>query len=116
MSQDSKRRSGARRHAAAADPYARKTKAYFDTLSLSSVGIEMGVSVVLGLVFGRWLDGKLGTEPWMMFVFLIFGCAAGGKAVWRAVKKADRMAEESADSDPGSPNRANEPNEPNGPT
>ena len=100
MSQTDGDRAARRRARQAVDPYARKTKGYFDTLSLSSVGIEMGLSVIIGLLFGHWLDGKLGTAPGMMIVFLLFGCAAGGRAVWRAVKKADRLAAEASDDEP----------------
>ena len=42
----------------AVDPYARKTRAAYETLSFSAVGLEMGLAVVIGLLFGRWLDGK----------------------------------------------------------
>jgi ATP synthase protein I len=75
-------------------PYAAKTRGYMQVLSLTSVGIEMAVSVVIGLFVGQWLDRKAGTEPLFLFVFLLIGCAAAGKAVWRAVKKADRMVDD----------------------
>ena len=70
-------------------------------LSLTSVGIEMAVSVVIGLFVGQWLDRKFGTEPLFLIVFLLFGCAAAAKAVWRAVKKADRMVDPPANDDGG---------------
>src|SRR5688572_21459718 len=75
-------RSGGEPHA----PYAAKTRGYMQVLSLTSVGIEMAVSVVIGLFVGQWLDRKFGTEPLFLIVFLLFGCAAAAKAVWRAVK------------------------------
>jgi F0F1-type ATP synthase assembly protein I len=65
-------------------------------LSLTSVGIEMAVAVVIGLFAGQWLDRKAGTEPLFLFICLLIGCAAAGKAVWRAVKKADRMVDDPA--------------------
>ncbi|MBP9084676.1 MAG: AtpZ/AtpI family protein [Kofleriaceae bacterium] len=78
----------------AVDPYARKTRGVYQTLSMSSVGLEMGLCVIIGMFFGRWLDGKLGTDPAFMIVFLIFGFAAGMKGVMRAVRSADRIAAE----------------------
>src|SRR5689334_17889634 len=71
---------------------ATKTRSVYQTLSLSSVGLEMGIAVVLGLLFGRWLDGKFGTDPWLMIVFLGFGMAAGFKGVFRAMREADKIA------------------------
>lgn len=73
---------------------ARTTRDAYRTLSLSSVGLEMGLSVIIGLLFGRWLDGKLGTEPWMLILFTCLGMAAGMKGVFRAVRQADRYAAE----------------------
>ena len=75
-------------------PYAAKTRGYMQVLSLTSVGIEMAVSVVIGLFAGQWLDRKAGTEPLFLILCLLIGCAAAGKAVWRAVKRADRMVDD----------------------
>lgn len=74
----------------AAAPYAHATRGYYRTLSASSVGLELAIAVVLGLFFGRWLDGQLGTTPWMMIFWLIVGFAAGMKGVYRHVRIADR--------------------------
>lgn len=78
------------RHSAA--PSARGGRRAYDYLSHSSVGLELGISVVIGLLFGYWLDGKLGTQPWMMLLFLAFGLVAGLRGVIRAVNRADRAA------------------------
>jgi ATP synthase protein I len=71
-----------------------KTRGAYRTLSMSSVGLEMGIAVILGLVFGRWLDGELGSGPWLMILFTIFGFAAGFKGVFRALREADKIAAE----------------------
>jgi len=73
---------------------ARNGRRFYQTLSASSVGLELGLSVVFGVLFGRWLDGKLGTEPWLMIVFLALGLVAGFRSVLRAVHRLDRAAEE----------------------
>ena len=44
---------------------------------VSSVGLLIVVSVLIGLGMGVWLDGKLGTKPWLAFIFTILGLAAG---------------------------------------
>src|SRR5690242_16973172 len=75
---------------------ARRGRQFYHTLSASSVGIELGLSVVFGILFGRWLDGRYGTAPWLMLVFLVLGLVAGFRSVMRAVRRADRAAEEEA--------------------
>ncbi len=75
------------------DPAARTAKRAYDALSASSVGLELGISVILGLLFGWWLDKQLGTAPWMMLLFLVFGLIAGFRGVMRAVGRAERAAE-----------------------
>jgi ATP synthase protein I len=63
---------------------------FWRTASLASVGIEMGVAVALGWWFGQWLDGKLGTAPWLMILFLLLGVAAAFKAVIRTAREVSR--------------------------
>jgi ATP synthase protein I len=77
----------------AIDPAARTGKRAYDALSASSVGIELGLSVIIGLLIGYYLDQKLGTQPWLMLVMLCFGLVAGFRGVLRAVKRAERAAE-----------------------
>jgi ATP synthase protein I len=76
----------------AIDPVARSSKRMYEGLSASSAGLELGIAVGLGAFFGAWLDGKLGTEPWMLLVFLLVGLAAGFRGVLRAVARAERAA------------------------
>lgn len=76
------------------DPAARTAKRAFDALSASSVGLELGISVIIGLLIGYYLDRELGTGPWLMLVMLGFGLAAGFRGVLRAVKRAERAADE----------------------
>jgi hypothetical protein len=76
----------------AIDPAARQSKRLYDGLSASSAGLELGIAVGLGALFGAWLDGKLGTAPWGMLVFLVLGLIAGFRGVLRAVARAERAA------------------------
>ncbi len=76
------------------DPAARRTKRAYNALSASSIGLELGISVAIGLGFGWWLDQKAGTQPWLMLLFLVFGLVAGFRGVIRAVKRANKAAEE----------------------
>jgi F0F1-type ATP synthase assembly protein I len=73
---------------------ARQTRDVFRTLSMSSVGLEMGIAVILGLLAGRWLDDRAGTEPWLMLAGIGVGMAAGFKGLHRVLRQADRIAAE----------------------
>jgi ATP synthase protein I len=80
------------------DPAAQRSRRAFNQLSASSVGLELGVAVIVSLLFGMWLDRKAGTTPWLMLVFLVIGLVAGFRNVLRAVKRAEEAAErESSD-------------------
>lgn len=85
-----------RRHVRVADvaPAARKGKRAYNALSASSVGLEMGLSVAIGLVVGIYMDKWLGTSPWMMLLWLTFGLIAAFRGVFRAVKRVDKAAQE----------------------
>jgi ATP synthase protein I len=61
--------------------------------SYSTLGLEVGLSVVFGLFLGRWLDGKFGTGSVLTVVWFLFGVAAGGRAIYRALKRANAEAE-----------------------
>ena len=58
------------------------------------MGIEVVLSVAAGLLGGSWLDKKLGTAPWLMLIGLAYGLAAASRAIYRALKQANREAEE----------------------
>ena len=74
----------------ALDPAARASRKMFEGLSASAAGLELGISVAIGALFGAWLDGKAGTAPWLLIVFLILGVIAGFRGVLRAVARAER--------------------------
>jgi len=75
------------------DVASRRTRHMYQALSASSVGLELGISVVIGLLGGMYLDGKLGTEPWLMLACLAIGLVAGFRGVLRAVDRSDRAAQ-----------------------
>ena len=59
-----------------------------------TVGIEVVLGIAAGLFGGSWLDKKLGTAPWLTLIGLGYGLAAAGRAIYRALKHANREAEE----------------------
>jgi len=64
------------------------TKKAFKTLGhLSTVGLVMAISIALGAFIGYYLDKHFHTDPWLFFVFLVFGIIAAFKNLYRMVKK-----------------------------
>jgi F0F1-type ATP synthase assembly protein I len=62
--------------------------------SYGTVGIEVALSVVVGLIGGSWLDGKFGTGPWLTLAGLAYGVAAAARALYRAARRATKEAED----------------------
>jgi ATP synthase protein I len=62
--------------------------------SYGTLGLEIALSVVVGLFGGQWLDKKLGTGGWLTWIGFAYGLAAAGRAIYRAVRKSSREAEE----------------------
>jgi F0F1-type ATP synthase assembly protein I len=52
------------------------------------------VSTLMGLGLGLWLDGKLGTEPWLAVVLTLVGLAAG---LYESVKILIRVTRDEGD-------------------
>ena len=53
--------------------------------------LQLGASIVLAIFIGAgigwWLDGKLGTFPYLSIIFFLLGIAAAARNVWIAVRK-----------------------------
>lgn len=60
---------------------------------VTSIGFLILLSTLIGMGLGYWLDGKLGTTPWLAFVFTLFGLAAGiyesAKIIMKAISDDD---------------------------
>jgi F0F1-type ATP synthase assembly protein I len=62
--------------------------------SYGTVGIEVALSVVVGLAGGAWLDRRFGTEPWLTVLGVAYGVAAAARALYRAARRATKEAED----------------------
>ena len=62
--------------------------------NFGTLGLEIALSVALGLFGGQWLDKKLHTGGILTWVGFAYGLAAAGRAIYRAVRKSTREAEE----------------------
>ena len=65
--------------------------------ALSTIGLEMALSIALGLLGGRWLDEKFGTGPWLQWIGLALGLAAAGMSLYRLVRHAQKIMRDSED-------------------
>lgn len=54
---------------------------------LSTVGINIVATTVVGFLIGYWLDSLLGTKPWLMIVFLILGIIAGFRNLFYILRR-----------------------------
>jgi ATP synthase protein I len=70
-----------------------------------TVGLEIVLAVTFGTFGGHWLDGRLGTEPWLMLVGAGFGIAAAARFLWRAT----RRLQHATNNDGFDPRRADRP-------
>ena len=69
-------------------------KAFFRELGkYSALGLEMALSVVIGLGIGYYLDKWLGTAPWLMVLWIGFGFAAGVRSLYRAAVRSGKDLE-----------------------
>jgi ATP synthase protein I len=58
-----------------------------------TVGLEVVLGIAVGLFGGAWLDEKFATKPWLTLIGLGYGLAAAGRAIYRALKTANRELE-----------------------
>jgi F0F1-type ATP synthase assembly protein I len=73
---------------------AETARRFWRAASLASIGLEMGVAVIVGWWIGQYLDGKLGTTPWLMIVCLLLGVGAAFKAIIREAKRIQSESKE----------------------
>jgi ATP synthase protein I len=59
-----------------------------------TVGLELVLSVIVGLFAGQFLDRRFHTTPWLMLLGLGYGIAAGVRGLYRAAQRATREADE----------------------
>jgi ATP synthase protein I len=57
---------------------------------LSTIGMSFVFALVIGFGAGFWLDGRLGTKPWLSFVGFFLGLAAGVLNVYRVLQLSNR--------------------------
>ncbi|MEJ5300217.1 MAG: AtpZ/AtpI family protein [Thermodesulforhabdaceae bacterium] len=76
----------------------KKTRQYIKQVAnASTVGLSIAFAIFIGLGIGFWLDGKLGTWPWLTMIFMVFGIVAGYRNYYRFAKRQQKEEEEKRD-------------------
>ena len=58
------------------------------------IAVELVAAVLVGTAIGIALDKWLGTQPWLLILFFLLGCAAAFRNVYRAAQEIERQAKE----------------------
>ena len=69
-----------------------RTRKVWEGSRYASVGIEFGLSVVIGYLAGRWLEGRLDCPPWGTVGGVLFGFAAALRSLLRLAAREERRA------------------------
>jgi len=59
---------------------------------MSTIGMSFVFALVIGFGAGYWLDGVLGTKPWLSFIGFFLGLSAGILNVYRVLKLSNESA------------------------
>ena len=68
--------------------------------STGAVGFEVAAAIAIGYFGGNYLDQKLGTKPWLMYLGLLAGIGAAIKALVRVTREYKRDLERGDDPRP----------------
>ena len=70
-------------------------------ISYSSLGLEMGLCVAIGIAIGYFLDRYFMTSPYLTIIFMIFGIVAAMKSIYQLMKKLEKENERNKVDDQG---------------
>ncbi|MBG7617150.1 MAG: AtpZ/AtpI family protein [Chloroflexi bacterium] len=60
-------------------------KRWYPGLQLLGVGWYVSISIILGVLAGRWFDNKLDSEPLLLIIGLILGITLSVYGVYRMI-------------------------------
>ena len=83
------------------DPEAKKMWAI--AANTGAVGLEISLAIGIGYFGGRYLDGKLGTAPWLGWIGFAAGIGAGIKALIRVARDYQKSLDNDQDDEPKQP-------------
>ncbi len=56
-------------------------------ITYSSIGIQVGFAIAIGVIAGGYLDSWLGTEPWLTLLGLLVGVISGFSRLFQIGKE-----------------------------
>ena len=62
--------------------------------SYAGAGFQFALALLLFFFAGRWLDGKLGTAPWLMLLGMVVGGGAGFYSMYTKLMAANAREEQ----------------------
>lgn len=62
--------------------------------AIGSVGMVFPVAIAIGFLGGRWLDARLGTDPWLSLAGFALGVVAALRNLLQSVERLDESEEE----------------------
>lgn len=68
----------------------RKQAGEMEAGQVLGVGLQFAASILLFLFLGRWLDGQLGTDPWLLLMGVVIGSTAGFYSLYRFLMESQR--------------------------
>lgn len=74
-----------------------KTRSGYKALRHSSIGIELAMWIVVGILFGNWIESKWAVAPWGTLGGLMLGIAGGARTLVRALRESQKELDESED-------------------
>ncbi|MDD3992949.1 MAG: AtpZ/AtpI family protein [Desulfobacterales bacterium] len=57
----------------------------------SSLGLQVALSIFIGLGLGVWLDRRWETHPWLTLIGMVAGIAAGYRNIGLAIRKSRKF-------------------------
>lgn len=62
---------------------------------MTTIPMVMVAGPLIGALIGHWLDGKLGTKPYLLIIFLVLGLVSAGREIYKLIKWVSKDGNES---------------------
>jgi ATP synthase protein I len=64
----------------------KNSETFYAIAQFSQIGVTMAASVLVGVLLGKYLDGLIGTKPWLLLIFSLLGAGAAIKVLFNISK------------------------------
>lgn len=69
---------------------ARFLRTYQQAAPHTTAGLQYGITIIICLFIGRWVDGRTGTRPLFLIVGIFLGAVAGFYNLYRSLVQQER--------------------------